>query len=236
MRRRAPRCPACLIPQAFCVCRAIPMEHLKTRVTVVIHNSDIDRTTNSGKWAPVVLYNSEVLIRGRKGSPLDMSLAIQPNYQNLLLFPSPDSSPLTPELVNSIEEPINFIVPDGNWNQAGKMVKREKLMVAMPHVHLNIDKPTRYRLRTAAHDHWISTFEAICRALGFAESPEVQKRLEYFFELAVERVLFLKGRISREEVTGGISREMIHQYHLENNDLAFLEAMKKKEKKKGNPQ
>ncbi len=228
MRRRAERCPACLIPKAYCVCRVTPVEHLKTRITVVIHFSDITRTTNTGKWTPVVLSNCEVLIRGQKESPLDMSRAIQTGYHNLLLFPSPDSRELNPAFLESIRKPINLIVPDGNWNQASKMVRREKQLIALPHVHLNIDKPSRYRLRTAAHDHWISTFEAISRALGVVENHDLQKRMEYFFDVAVDRVLFLKGQIDRKKVTGGISREMIHQHHMENNDLDYIEALKKK--------
>lgn len=228
MKRRAQRCPACLLPQAFCVCQVTPVEHLKTRITVVIHYSDMTRTTNTGKWAPVVLSNSEVLIRGQKESPLDMNQAIQAGYHNLLLFPSPQSTILTPQLLDSIQEPVNIIVPDGNWNQATKMVKREEQMAALPHVHLDIIKPSRYRLRKAAHEHWISTFEAISRALGIVENADLQKRLEFFFDVAVERVLYLKGQMDRSEVTGGISQEMIHQYHTQNQDLSFLEAMQKK--------
>ncbi|MDX2475662.1 MAG: tRNA-uridine aminocarboxypropyltransferase [Candidatus Krumholzibacteria bacterium] len=226
MKRRAARCPACLIPQAFCICQVAAPEELATRVTVVVHYADIDRTTNTGKWAPVALTNSEVLIRGRRESPLDMSRAIQPDCHNLLLFPSKDSQQLSPDYVAALTKPVNLIVPDGNWNQAGKMVKREAQMAALPHVHLKIDKPTRYRLRTAAHQHWISTFEAISRALGVLENPALQARLEYFFDVAVERVLYLKGQIERDEVTGGISQEMVHQYHMDNGDQPYIQAHK----------
>ena len=160
-----------------------------------------------------------------------MSRAIQPDYHNLLLFPSRDSSELNAKSLETIQKPINLIVPDGNWNQATKMVKREQKMIDLPHVHLKIDKPTRYRLRTAAHDHWISTFEAISRALGVVENSALQKRMEHFFDVAVERVLFLKGQIEREDVTGGISQEIIHQYHMENDDLSYIEALKKREER-----
>jgi DTW domain-containing protein len=230
LKRRAERCPVCQIPQAYCVCQVIPVESSRTRVTVVIHFSDITRTSNTGKWAPIVLANSEILVRGRKESPLDVRCAIKEDHHNLLLFPSADSQELNSAYMDTIGEPVNLIVPDGNWNQAGKMVKREKLLAALPHVHLNIDKPTRYRLRTAAHDHWISTFEAISRALGVVEDKGLQQRLEYFFDVAVERVLFLKGQIERQNVTGGISQEMIHQYHMDNNDSPYMESVKKRKK------
>jgi tRNA-uridine aminocarboxypropyltransferase len=226
MRRRAKQCSDCLMPLAFCVCQVAKSETVATRVTVVIHFSDVTRTTNTGKWIPLVLTNSEVLVRGQQEAPLDITRALQPGYQDVLLFPSSDSVPLTPDFLESLAAPVNLIVPDGNWNQAGKMVRREKQLDHLPRVHLPIDKPSRYRLRTAARDHWISTFEAIARSLGVLESPGLQKRLEHFFDVAVERILFLKGEVAREEVTGGISQEMIRRYHTDNGDQDFINSLK----------
>jgi len=227
MRSRAQRCPNCLIPPAFCVCQVAALETVSTRVTVVIHFSDAVRMTNTGKMVPIVLANSEVLIRGEKQAPLDISRAILPDHDNILLYPSPASEPLTPAYLSTIRRPINLIVPDGNWNQAGKMVRREKLLHAIPHVHLPRGKPSRYRLRTAAHDNWLATFEAVARALGTIENAELQARLEYFFDVLVERILFLKGKLPPDQVTGGITRQMIRQYHTDNDDRAFLAAQAK---------
>lgn len=224
MRRRAKRCPQCLIPEAFCVCSLVPPETTRTQVSVVIHYSDVERTTNTGKWVPVALAQGKALIRGRKEEPLDITEALHPDCHNLMLFPSADSQPLTPEFVSNIALPINLIVPDGNWNQAVKMEKREPKLDQVPRVHLLGGQPSRYRLRTAAHPEWVSTFEAVARALGVIENPDIQKRLEYFFDVAVERVLFLKGELPREQVTGGISKEMIHKYHTDNNDQAYIDA------------
>ena len=228
MHFKAKRCDQCLIPPAYCVCKVAEPESVATRVTVVIHFSDVIRATNTGKFVPLVLANSEVLLRGVKGDPLDMSRAILPDHHNLLLYPSAESVPLTPAYVAAIGQPINVIVPDGNWNQAGKMVRREQLVHEVPHVYLNVDKPSRYRLRTAAHENWISTFEAVARALGIIENPDLQQRLEYFFDVAVERILFLKGQLPREKVTGGITSAMIRQYHTDNEDQVFLAAHDKR--------
>ncbi len=230
MRNRAQRCPKCLIPAAYCVCAVVPREIVSTRVTVVIHYSDITRTTNTGKWVPVALANSEVLIRGEKGAPLDMARALAPDHHNLLLYPAADSEFLTPAYVRSLDKPINVIVPDGNWNQAGKMVRREKLLQTIPWVQLQVEQPSRYRLRTAAHENWIATFEAVARTLGLTENEALQRRLEHFFDIAVERILYLKGQLSREEVTGGITQEMIHQYHADNGDQVYLESVGRRPK------
>ena len=222
MRKRARICHSCLMPQAFCVCRVMPKECVETRVTVVVHFSDVTRTTNTGKLIPTVLENSEVLVRGQKDSPLDITRALSPHHHNVVLYPSPQSQPLNAEYLNSVQQPLNLIVPDGNWNQAGKMERREKQLAHVPRVHLLVDQPSRYRLRKAAHENWISTFEAIARALGLAEGSDLQKKMEYFFDVFVERNLYLKGRIPREEVTGGLTQEMIDQFHTENNDHTYI--------------
>ena len=226
MRNRSRTCHGCLMPQAFCVCRVMERETVETRVTVVVHFSDVCRKTNTGKLIPKVLANSEVLVRGIKGSPLDITRAVQAGYHNVLLYPTSDSQPLNAEYLQDIDQPLNLIVPDGNWNQAGKMVRREKKLASLDRVHVEVVRPSRYRLRTAAHENWISTFEAIARALGVVENHDVQKKLEYFFDVFVERILYLKGRLPRDEVTGGITQEMITQFHTENNDHTFIQSNK----------
>lgn len=227
-RARAIRCEKCLIPRAFCVCNIIKQIDLANRVTVVIHQSDATRTTNTGKLIPVALSNSEVLVRGVKDARLDITRAIQPDYHNLVLFPSEDSELLTPEYLAKIDQPINLIVPDGSWNQAAKMMKREKQLKDIPRIHLDITKPSRYRLRTAAYPHWISTFEAIARTLGVMEGAEVQTQMEYLFEITVERLLFLRGEMKQSDVTGGVTLEMNYQYHKDNNDLDMIASLERK--------
>ncbi len=229
MNMRAQRCPQCLIPPAYCVCPVAVRETVQTRVSVVIHFSDIIKATNTGKLVPLGLANSEIFVRGRREAPLDATQTILPDHHNILLYPATGSEALTPAYLDNIERPINIIVPDGNWNQASKMVRREEPWQDLPRVHLAITKPSRYRLRTAAHENWISTFEAIARSLGIIENENLQKRLEYFFDVVVERMLFLKGEISREQVTGGITQQMIQQYHTDNGDQVYLDALDKRD-------
>ncbi len=187
-------CQACLMPLASCICQVMPLTVTDTRVTVVVHYSDSARLSNSGKWVPLVLENSEVMVRGLINATLDAKQCIQPGYHNLVLFPDKDSIPLTEDYCRNLDKPVNLIVPDGNWNQAGKMNRRETSLAHLPRVHIPLGKPTRYRLRKAAHENWISTFEAVARALGFLESKELQRQLEVFFDTAVDRILYLKGR------------------------------------------
>jgi DTW domain-containing protein len=75
------------------------------------------------------------------------------------------------------------------------MVKREALMKDAPLVHLPPGEPTRYRLRNAQEaEGRICTFEALSRALGIIEGPEIEQKLSEFFYLWVSRSLKMRGR------------------------------------------
>jgi len=198
---------------------------------VVVHYSDVTRKSNTGRLIPSVLNNSQVLVRGTRLAPLDITRALHEDHHNVVLYPSADSIPLTTDFLNTTRLPLNLIVPDGNWNQAGKMEKREKKLAHLQRVHLEIDKPSRYRLRTAANENWISTFEAIARSLGLVESAALQEKLEHFFDVFVERLLYLKGAIPVDEVTGGITREMLDQFHTENNDHSYINSVRNRTNK-----
>ena len=58
------------------------------------------------------------------------------------------------------------------------------------------------------------------------ENPLLQQKMEYFFEVFVERMLYLKGRMARQDVTGGITEEMLHQFHTENNDHTYINSVR----------
>ena len=92
------------------------------------------------------------------------------------------------------QKPVTLIVPDGNWAQAKKAFKREKALHAFPRVKLPLGPPSKYWLRAAPRPEAVSTYEAIARAMGFLEGPEVQARMEAFFDVMVERTLHARGQ------------------------------------------
>jgi len=50
----------------------------------------------------------------------------------------------------------------------------------------------------------LATLEAIARAMGILEGPEVQAALERPFRAMVERTLWSRGSVAAEDVSGGI--------------------------------
>lgn len=188
--------------QELCVCHLSPRLELTTRVEVVIHYADIRKMSNSGRLVSLALKNSAVHVRGIKEKPVETSTDDYP--ADLVLFPGQGSVELNHGLLEKIERPLRLLIPDGNWNQASSMVKRELLMRDAVKVHLPSGTEAKYRIRSQEDPFRLCTFEAIIRALGVIEGNQVEKALDDFFRVWVYRSLYIKGRIAKVNMPAGM--------------------------------
>ena len=203
------KCEQCQLRKALCICAMIPRLALNTKVILLIHHRETHRTSNSGRLAHLILENSEMRVRGLKGNPMEREGLVVPDRQSVLLFPSINAVELTPEALKKFDKPLTLIVPDGNWRQASRVPNREPDLFSLPRFRIPIDKPTEYRLRSETRPEGMATFEAIARALGVIEGPEVQAQMEAIFRIKVERTLWSRAKITLAECTGGIPKEAI---------------------------
>jgi DTW domain-containing protein YfiP len=199
------RCRVCRMLGRLCVCPLIPDPPLvtRTRVVLVMHRSENFKSTNTGRLATSCLANSEIIVRGHKdkpSEPLAWSEAVQP----LLLFPFEDAKPIA-EAVRVLDgRPVVLIVPDGTWRQASKVRRRVPGLADVPCVSVSGEARLPYRLRAEAHEHGLSTLEAIARALSVLEGEEIRRPLERVFRSMVERTLWTRGDLAATDVCGGI--------------------------------
>jgi DTW domain-containing protein YfiP len=188
----ADRCSRCGLHLRSCLCASLEPLALATRVVVLRHRRELHKPSNSGRLVPLTLVDSEVRTFGARDVALDTTGLIDPARHTLLLYPSADSRELTRNELAA--GPITLIVPDADWRRAFKFVAREPALVGVQRVHLPSGAPSTYRLRRHTNPRFLATFEAIARALGILEGPEVQSRLEHVFRLMVERTLWSRGQ------------------------------------------
>lgn len=204
--RGSERCGSCRMQLRLCICEIIPSIRLSTRISLIVHSREEPKPTNTGTLAVKCLPNSVTYIRGREGQPTTHTNLVPEGYQSVVLFPSPDAVVLTPEVVSSFDQPINLIVPDGNWKQAGRIPKRELAVQNVPRVILPAGSPSEYRLRREPRKPYgLATMEAIARALRIIEGETVYDELMHVFRVMVERTLYTKGKLKLEEIYGGIN-------------------------------
>ncbi len=182
--------------RTLCICALIQPCATRTRVVLLLHQLEQEKPTNTGRLAARCLSNSTIV---EAGSAPAWTV---PGADALLLFPHPEARPL--EDWRGSPRPIVLVVPDGTWRQAKKARRRIAGLDQLPCATLPAAGPSSYRLRHAARPDRLATIEAIARALGILEGPDVQARLDYIFRVMVDRTLWTNGRISTAAVTGGI--------------------------------
>lgn len=201
----APRCSDCKLHVPLCICEMLPRINTDLRLLLVIHRRELDRPSNTGMFAVKCLAQGEAWVRGAMGTEaLDFTKLADDGFTNLLLYPNEDAMVLTPELVAGLKKPVRLIVPDGNWGQASRTASRIRSSLNPQTVIIPPGKRTEYRLRKEMHKDGLATFEAIARVMGLFEGEKVQQELEHFFRILVERSLYMRGRLGKEEVYGGI--------------------------------
>jgi DTW domain-containing protein len=206
----------------LCVCDVIPVIQTSIRVVIVMHHVEAMRQTNTGKLVLSSLPDTQIRLRGLmdKHSVCD-DMHNDPLRRVLLLYPGPTSRELNEELIAEDDRPITLVVPDGTWNQTRKIPLREVGLRQVQQVRIPFEKRSNYRLREAGLPDRLATFEAISRAMEIFEGSGARKSMDYLFQVAVERMLWSKGRYAEEKVLGGLSfRDEIKSRRLLNGPFA----------------
>lgn len=191
MRQRKTKapCQGCFLNPALCICALAPSLDLRTRVALVVHAKELKRTTNTGRLAVSVLRNSDMRIRGNDKERVDLSDWLTPNYRSVLFYPSADAVELTQEFVAQDPRPIQLIVPDGNWRQAGKVHTRHPELKDLPRVKISRPNQLKDHLRAEHNEYGMSTMHAIAEALRITEGESAYESLMAFFRAKLENTL-----------------------------------------------
>ena len=195
-RKRKTRfpCPECGFHPLLCICREIPTLDLQTKFTLIIHQRETKRTTNSGMLAAKALTNSQVIVRGLIGQPTDLSDCLDDKYQPLLLYPSSNAQELNADFLKGTDKPAHLLVPDGNWRQASKVHYRHKELQAVPRVFVGKPDNSMDILRKETKDLGMATLLAIALAFRVLESEEIYELLLRLFRRKLENTVKARGR------------------------------------------
>ena len=159
----------------------------------MVHAKELKRTTNTGRLAIKALTNSEMRIRGKDHTALDLSDLITTAYRTFLFYPSDDAVELNHELVNQSSLPIQLIVPDGNWRQASKVHYRHHELKDIVRVKISTPNLAPTHMRAETTEAGMATLEAIAQALRIIEGDEVGNTLMDFYQKKLDGTLGGRG-------------------------------------------
>jgi len=159
-------CPNCQRPKARCFCAYIRPIANRTPILLLQHPDESGHPKNTGELLQQCLTSGTLAVGETIADALNPQL--DPRDTALLY-------PCTPEELSAapVTEPKHIkrlIVLDATWRKSRKMLHLNPRLNALPRFTLDAIPASRYRIRTAANNDQLSTFEASCYALQQLEA------------------------------------------------------------------
>jgi DTW domain-containing protein YfiP len=186
------------------MCAHAPWVATRTSLLLVVHVHDLGRTSNTVRLLTLAIRDATLVCHGVFPTPADPASHVPAGTTPVVLFPGRGARPLTAELVASLPSPPALVVPDGNWRQASRMVKRLPLLAGAVKVALPARDFAGNALRRNRPGHRMSTYEAVAQALAILEGEAVAGPLLDFYRRATDRMLLARGKLSVGDVYGGL--------------------------------
>lgn len=196
-------CPSCRLHGWLCLCAQAPRTATRTSLLLIVHVHELGRTSNTARLLTLAVRDATLVGHGGKEPPIDLASRLPAGATPVVLFPGRGARTLTPELVASLPSPPALVVPDGNWRQAARMVKRLPLLADAVKVALPARAFEGAALRRNRPGR-MSTYEAVAQALGVIEGEAVAGTLFDFYRRVTDRMLLVRGKLRLGDVYGGV--------------------------------
>ena len=166
-------CKRCLKAQSACICSAIRLIDNQHFVHILQDPGEEKNAIGTARILGLSLKRSKISV----GVLFDARLFDCQN--SYLVFP--DSSAVPAEQLVNLKEIDNssvFILLDGSWKKAYKLLMSNVFLQNLPKISINIDKKSEYRIRKSPRADGLSTVEA-----GYYLLSQLEKDQEKFIPL-----------------------------------------------------
>ncbi len=182
------RCARCALKVCVCACAFLPSLAVRTHFVVVRHAREADKSSNTARWAALLLPHCELRRWGSRPDVAYLRDLGQPG--DWLLFPgeAPAAAPERP-----LGTPQRLVVLDGTWRQVRRMLRSLPALSGLPRLSVR-PRPRRFGLRVPPSPQHLSTLEAISSAVGLLEGEALAAALDSWHRELVGRALSARGR------------------------------------------
>ncbi len=191
-------CLRCRRRRRTCVCSLLAPFDTVSRFLILMHPMEFKKEkVGTGRFTHLILKNSEVLV----GVEFDQDLRLRqlltdPEYETFLLYPGVDAIDLGGEELR--ERPLKraqFVVIDGTWPCAKKMMKLSTCLHHLPRVSFQSGRVSEFKVKQQPRPGCLSTVESIHQVLcdlnrlGLeTSSPREENLMEVFRHTVIQQV------------------------------------------------
>lgn len=201
-------CILCRLPVRWCICPHAPYTPLKADLTLLVHNMEWRKSSNTGHLIRSVFSDWRVVVQGKPHVRITNDELLWSKKTPYVLFPGKGARSISDIPERERAEGIHLIIPDGNWRQSSHMLKRITPLHGVPAIMLTDEAPANRRMRMNISPERMSTFEAVVLALNEAgqfpsdasKRDDVPSLLMHFFRMYADRMLMLRGLLKAKDI------------------------------------
>ncbi len=191
-------CLRCRRRRRTCVCSLLSPFETASRFIILMHPMEFKKEkVGTGRFSHLILKNSEVLVGVGFDDDLRLrDLLTDALYETFLLYPGVDTIDLgSDELPGRLSKRAQFVVIDGTWPCAKKMMKLSTCLHHLPRVSFRPGRVSEFKVKQQPQPGCLSTVESIHQVLcdlnrlGIeATSPKEENLMEVFRHTVVQQV------------------------------------------------
>ncbi|WP_338137227.1 tRNA-uridine aminocarboxypropyltransferase [Vibrio furnissii] len=176
-------CPHCLLVHQ-CVCQQVPELTSALQLSLLMHDNERSRDTNTGRWLTATLPDCQAFSWSRVEPNAALKARIaDPSHYSVLVYPGEPSLHVEDALkqARALHRKPHFILLDGTWQEAKKMERKSPWLKGLPRVTLSPQQLSQYRLRRNQSDGHLCTLEVGCELLrALDEAPQADALAAFF--------------------------------------------------------
>jgi DTW domain-containing protein len=196
---KSERCAGCRLSPSHCICAMRP--NLATRSGVCLIMADIEalKPSNTG-WLIADVVQDTFAYRWARTEVDSALLALlaDPQWQPFVVFPGEfvelqrvvHALPAA-DSPSSHRRPL-FILLDGTWPEASKMLRKSPYLDRFPVLSLSSDQLSRYKLRRSKRDDHFCTAEVAALCLDLADESHAAQTLDAYLDVFTHHYLQAK--------------------------------------------
>lgn len=191
-----------------CVCAYLRPFKTQSRFVILMHPMEFKKEkVGTGRFSHLILENSEVIVDvGFDQNPRFQEVLKDQSYETVILYPGMETIDLSDSNSKSklSGKPLQFIVIDGTWPCAKKMMKLTTTLHHLPRVSFNTRRISEFQVKHQPMPGCLSTVESIHQVLvdlnllGLEKSGGKEENLMDVFRQTVKQQMELAQDPNRQ--------------------------------------
>ena len=179
-------CRKCGLPSITCICNDIKEVRTKSKFIILSSEREIYRNTNTANLLKLVNPEStEIIIWKRRELSKELLKYLNNEvYKVYLVFPIINEEMESRKVMYNRGKHIPvFIIIDGTWKEAWKIIRKSDYLKNLPILPLEIKTTSKFTLRRGQEEGNLCTIEAAIELLKINKEISISKIIDKYFEL-----------------------------------------------------